>query len=324
MQVKTRTLDAAVGKWRGVLMAKGVAESFLTGKHGKCPICNDGVDRFRFDDKDGRGTYFCSHCGAGSGIDILIKMNGWTFPQACKEVDAVLGTVIALPARERRTEAQKIAAIKKILSECVKVQRGDPVWTYLCRRTGIEAIPTDIKFHRSLYHSAGGAWPTMVAIMRDVHGRGVSVHRTYLSESGEKADVKPSKKFCEGLPLNGSSVRLSRVQKHIGIAEGIETALAAGHMHSMPVWAATNAVLLDQWQPPTGIEIVSIFGDNDLSFTGHAAAYSLAKRLTSKGFEVHVRIPERVGTDWADKCIETISAGLCRTSEQIQVGPIGD
>ncbi len=309
--VKTRTLDAAIGKWRGVLVAKGVAESFLTGKHGKCPICNDGVDRFRFDDKDGRGTYFCSHCGAGSGIDMLIKMNGWTFSQACKEVDAVLGTVIALPAHERRTEAQKIAAIKKILSECVVVRRGDPVWAYLNRRTGIENVPSDIKFHRSLYHSAGGAHPAMVAIMRDVNGKGVSIHRTYIKESGDKADVKPAKKFCEGLPLNGASVRLSRAQKHIGIAEGIETAFAAGWIHSLPVWAATNSVLLDQWQPPSGIEEVSIFGDCDQSYTGQAASYSLAKRLASKGIKANVIIPEQFDTDWADESFKEIHKRFC-------------
>jgi putative DNA primase/helicase len=315
---KTRTLDAAIGKWDGILKSFGVDEKFLVNRHGPCPICG-GIDRFRYDCRDGRGTYFCSHCGAGSGIDLLIKMNGWTFAQACKEVDAVLGTVIALPARERRSEADKIAAIKKILSECVAVQRGDPVWTYLNRRTGIESIPVDIKYHRSMYHSAGGAWPAMVAIMRDQNGKGVSVHRTYLNASGEKANVKPAKKFMEGLPLNGSSVRLSRIQKHIGIAEGIETALAAGSLHSLPVWAATNAVLMEQWQPPAGIDEVSIFGDNDLSYTGHHASYSLAKRLTSKGIEVHVCIPETVGTDWADESIKAVSEGLCRTSQPLRV-----
>jgi putative DNA primase/helicase len=316
--VKTRTLDAAVGKWDGILKSLGVDEKFLVNKHGPCPICG-GIDRFRFDDKDGRGTYFCSHCGAGSGIDMLIKINGWTFAQACKEVDSVLGTVIALPKQKGRTEAEKIAAIKKILSECVTVQRGDPVWTYLYRRTGIESVPSDIKFHRSLYHSAGGAWPAMVAIMRDENGKGVSVHRTYLNASGEKAPVKPAKKFCEGLPLNGASVRLSRVQKHIGIAEGIETALSAGRMFSIPTWAATNATLLDQWRAPVGIEKVSIFADCDSSYTGQWAAFSLAKRLRLKGIEVDVHIPDAIDTDWADQGVARVSQAVCGNSEPLSM-----
>jgi putative DNA primase/helicase len=238
---------------------------------------------------------------------MLIKINGWTFAQACKEVDSVLGTVIALPKQKGRTDAEKIAAIKKIISECVQVQRGDPVWMYLRRRTGIEIVPTDIKFHRSLYHSEGGAWPAMVAIMRDAAGKGVSVHRTYLTKEGEKANVKTVKKFCEGLPLNGASIRLSKIQKHIGIAEGIETAIGAGKMLGMPVWAATNATLMAQWEPPNGVEYVSIFGDNDASFTGQAASYALAKRLVSKGINVaDVIFPKIVGRDWADESIEIV------------------
>ncbi len=269
-------------------------------RHGPCPICNDGIDRFRYDCKDGRGTYFCSHCGAGSGIDMLIKMNGWTFSQACKEVDAVLGTVIALPAQERRTEAQKIAAIKKILSECVVVRRDDPVWAYLNRRTGIENVPPDIKFHRSLYHSDGGAHPAMVAIMRGYDGKGVSLHRTYLTKEGEKADVGKVKKITEGLPLSGSSVRLSRIQKCIGIAEGIESSLRAGIIFGVPTWAATSANLMENWMPPDGVEEVVVMADNDNNFVGQSAAFNLARRLSMKKYSVRVEVPAISGTDFAD------------------------
>ena len=37
---------------------------------GTCPMCG-GKDRFRFDDKGGRGTWICSQCGAGDEIELV-------------------------------------------------------------------------------------------------------------------------------------------------------------------------------------------------------------------------------------------------------------
>ena len=87
----------------------------------------------------------------------------------------------------------------------------------------------------------------------------------------------------------------------LGIAEGIETALAASQRFGVPIWAATNAVLLEAWVPPEGVERVVIVGDNDASFTGQAAAFGLARRLVQKGLTVEIRIPDQVGKDWADE-----------------------
>lgn len=304
--LKRSTLDEAKGKWRGILISKGIADIHLTGKHGKCPICNEGKDRFRFDDKDGKGTFYCSHCGAGTGIDMLMKIYGWSFKEACIEVDSVISSVVATEAKAEKTKEEKVLAIKKILSHCVPVKKGDPVWLYLNRRTGIIDVPSDIRLHKNHYHSSGTYHPTMVSIMRGVDGRGVSLHRTYLTKEGEKANVEPVKKFCEGLPINGSSIRLSIVQEHIGIAEGIETALSAGWVFDLPVWAATNATLLAQWNPPDGIKHVTVFGDNDSSFTGQAAAYTLAKRLVTKGITVDLKFPREVDHDWCDEGIESL------------------
>lgn len=38
--------------------------------HGPCPHCG-GKDRFRMDDLEGRGTWFCNQCGAGDGLDLV-------------------------------------------------------------------------------------------------------------------------------------------------------------------------------------------------------------------------------------------------------------
>lgn len=297
--LKPRTAELATGKWPGILVALGVDERFISKKHGACPFCG-GTDRFRFDDKNGSGSFFCSQCGAGSGFEFLIRLYGWSFKECAAAVDRVLGTVKAVERTNERSEADKVSAIKRVLRECRPVVQGDPVWTYLNRRTGVVEIPPDIRFHPGLFHSQGGQHPAMISIMRDQEGHGVTVHRTYLTATGEKASVDPVKKFMAGKRLNGAAVRLSRVQSHIGIAEGIENALAASDRFGMPVWAATNAILLEQFMPPVGVLTVSIYGDTDSSWTGQAAAYVLAKRLERDGFNVEVIMPPKFDEDWCD------------------------
>jgi putative DNA primase/helicase len=305
MLLKTRTADAAIGRWPGILQALGVDAKFLSKKHGPCPMCG-GKDRFRFDDKGGRGTWFCSQCGAGDGFEMLQMLFGWGFVQSAKEIDRVIGTVQSTAISKERTEAEKLATIEKVLKQSRKVVKGDPVWIYLNRRTGIETVPTDIRFHPGMKHSAGGTYPVMLAVMRDRAGKGVSAHRTYLTNDGEKAPVTPAKKFMEGRPLNGSAVRLSAVGEHLGIAEGIETALAASMRFGAPVWAATNATLMQSWSPPDGVRRVSIYADNDSTFTGQSAAYALAFRLARDGIAAEVLMPDRVDMDWCDARIERV------------------
>ncbi len=284
----------------GILVALGVDQALLTGKHQSCPFCQSGVDRFRWTNKDNQGWFYCSQCGAGDGIEYIRRHLSMTYAQACKEVDSIIGTLPEVKIHEQRSEADKIAAIKRTLRECRPVERGDPVWTYLNRRTGVENVPVDLKFHHGLYHKSGGSHPAMVAIVRDVAGHGVTLHRTYLTAAGEKADVDPVRMFMPGRDLHGAAVRLSRVADVIGIGEGIETALAASAQFDVPVWAATNALLLEKFIPPAGIKHVIVFGDSDSSWTGQAAAYSLAKRLWRENIYVDVQMPEGVDVDWCD------------------------
>jgi len=51
-----------------------------------------GKDRYRFDNRDGEGTYICGQCGAGNGIILLRKLHGWDFKTACDEADKIIGT----------------------------------------------------------------------------------------------------------------------------------------------------------------------------------------------------------------------------------------
>ena len=299
--LKPRTAQEAVGRWPGILSALGLDPRYLVNRHGPCPMCA-GKDRYRFDDKQGRGTWFCSHCGSGDGFALLQRVYGWDFSHAAQKVDQIVGTVPAVSITKSRTDPEKMSTLRAAWTESREVTKGDPVWLYLNRRIGIESIPPGLRFHHGMKHPDGGTHPVMLAKMTYPDGTGASLHRTYLTHDGQKATVATSAKmFMPGKPLNTGSVRLSEVASRIGIAEGIETALAASIRFQTPVWAATNAVLLEAWVPPVGVTDVLIAGDNDESCTGQAAAFALAKRLRRDGYTVEVQIPDATNRDWADK-----------------------
>ena len=91
----------------------------------------------------------------------------------------------------------------------------------------------------------------------------------------------PGKKMLG--PVAGGSVRLSAVgdDGHLGIAEGIETALSAQAIFGVPTWAALSADGLRRWQWPDGINRVTIFAD--AGDAGMQAAAALADRLNIAG-----------------------------------------
>lgn len=66
----TATVSHALGHWPRILPALGI--QVLKNRHQPCPVCG-GSDRFRFDDREGRGTWYCNQCGAGDGLKLVEK-----------------------------------------------------------------------------------------------------------------------------------------------------------------------------------------------------------------------------------------------------------
>jgi len=300
-----KTRDAARGKWRGILLQAGLDESYLKNEHGPCPLCRDGKDRFRFDDLEGDGTYYCSQCGPGSGFKLLMEFkNLKPFEKAAAWVDSILGTVHVTQQKAQRTEDDKRRILIKLWTDAKPVQPGDPVWLYLERRCGDpSAVLEDLRFHPELRHTMDGQnHPAMLALLRPNEGKAVGIHRTYLTPEGRKAAVDPVRMVLGEC----AQVRLGGVQERLGVAEGIETAICSSKLFSLPVWSALNANGMKTWEPPAGVKSVAVFGDNDSNFTGQDAAYTLAHRLVRQGLQVDVLIPPMVGTDWADAQLKEV------------------
>lgn len=295
--------EESVGKWRGILITLGIDEKYLQNKHGACPFCG-GIDRWRFDNKGGKGTYYCNACGSGDGFGFLMKLKGWDFRETAKQIEKII-TGIEPEILSPKDIFQKMELIKKIFNESKIVEDGDPVWKYLNARTGIQFIPKDILYHERLkYYDENtrteSFHPAMLAIVKDVNGSGLSIHRTYLTNEGCKANVPTVKKMMAGKPITGGAIRLSKVQEKLGVAEGIETAFAASLRFGVPVWSVVSAGMMEAWQVPVGVKEVVIMADADSNFVGQSAAYKLAARLVRAKLKVEVVIPGKLDTDWAD------------------------
>lgn len=296
-----QTAESAIGKWRAILPMFGVDDAHLVNRHGPCPLCG-GNDRFRFDDKDGRGTWFCNQCGSGDGFTMLERITGKDFSEVAKEVDNIVGTVKAVPQMPKSDPRKRLRAVA---SKLVKVRSDDPVDLYL-RSRGIERRDDNIKLHPDLvYYDDGkpaGRYPAMVSLFRGADGSAITYHIVYLTPDGQKALVPSCKKILPPLDqMAGGAIRIGGDAKEIGICEGVETAMMLCQSAQLPVWAATSATLLESWQPPKDVSSVVVYGDNDKSFTGQRAAFVLAHRLALAGLSVKVHIPSREGNDWLDE-----------------------
>ena len=303
MGFHNRTTEVARHKWRDILPALGVPSFHLKNKHGPCPICA-GKDRFRFDDKDGRGTFICNQCGAGDGMDLAIKFTGRGFAEVAAEIDAFVGNLEPEAPKPKMTHESQRELLHKTFKKTQPINQNDLAHRYFESR-GIEELiyPKALRFAPQLNDGENNTRPALVAVVSGPNGKPATLHRTFLKSDGSgKADMISPRKLMPGEIPAGACVQLSEYfgTGALGIAEGIETALAASALYDIPVWAALNAGLLAKWTPPAGCSEVAIFGDNDVSYTGQAVAYTLARKLKAKRIEATVHIPDAIGEDWND------------------------
>ena len=98
--------DLTNGRWPDLLAELGgLTADQLTDKHQPCPCCG-GSDRYRFDDRDGSGSWFCNQCGGkdqagggGTGMDLLMRVTGWQYAEACQRIEQHLGTIPDPPTK---------------------------------------------------------------------------------------------------------------------------------------------------------------------------------------------------------------------------------
>lgn len=217
--------------------------------------------------------------------------------------------------------------IDSMWSQSRPVTSGDPVHLYL-RNRGLEMarIPTVLRLHPALdywqFDDDGraislGRFPAMVAAVQADHWpwglpgphelRTVALHRTYLTLDGHKADVPTPRKLTgASAELQGAAVRLAEPdvidnELSVGVAEGIETALAACEgTGGIPCWSAVSASGIASFRWPEGTRYLYVFADHDANGTGQRAARELSRKAISRGLMVRTLTPPDPGTDWMD------------------------
>lgn len=294
-------------RWPAVLLELGVDDSFLTGKHGPCPICG-GVDRWRFTNYRQRGDWICNQCGAGNAFALLMRLNGWTFAEARRAVIDAAGigngnAPRAAPAKPSVTVpelAQPTRRVRDLLrTSCAPSDVLDVV-RYLKSRH-VFPLPRGcaLRAHVGADYFEDcapiGRYPALLAPVTDAAGDFVTLHCTYLERGAKLANRAPRKLLGKLTGRRGCAVRLAPATDVLGIAEGIETALAAMRLHRIPTWSALNAGMLAKFEPPVGVERVVIFADRDPA--GLEAAWHLRDRLD---ITCELRVPPPPAKDWAD------------------------
>lgn len=313
--------------WPGMLGNEGITLPLTPTQKGKCPICRAIKLKFKYDDLNGNGTYICSRCGAGDGFSLLMKCFDWTFPQALEAVHRYLNGA-TLPTHStppkptqpiKKFNANKQRKIKETIRQSAPT--GEPGGKYLANRgvgNAAGVFSSSLRFHASLPYTEQaetGKWvqlalcPAMIGLVTNLEGKVITLHRTFLTQNGEKAPyANPKKLMSPAVPgsLRGCSIKLGEPTDQLCLTEGIETALAVWLSTDIPTWACISANLLEAVEVPLTVKKINIMADKDRSLTGQRSAEKLARRLTKLGHEVRICLPAdeipdgQKGLDWLD------------------------
>lgn len=312
--MRAAELSASIGdRWPTVLEQLGIAPEFLANRHGPCPACG-GSDRYRFDNKGGRGGFYCNQCGAGDGFSLLQRVHGWDFKTARDRVAQVAGllesprTINTIPVPTRTHPdappiSQVPSRVHRLRSETCALHDCDDAVSYLTSRSlWPAAADSDLRAHVGVdYFQDGqkvGRYPALIAEVRDAGGELITLHTTYLDDGRKLAGHEPRKMLSPLHSREACAVRLYRITgDSMGIGEGLETCMAAAVIHGMPTWAALNTALLAKFTPPAEVKRLTIFADNDVA--GLGAAAQLMVRLQGK-VHMEIKTPPAPAKDWAD------------------------
>jgi putative DNA primase/helicase len=147
----------------------------------------------------------------------------------------------------------------------------------------------------------GSKVPAMLARITDIiTGDFTGIHRIALSDDFSAKRVMADGGYSRRIMgvAKGSVVQLFPCSNCLGIAEGVETALAAHQIFKMPVWAALSAHGVSSFPLIHAISRLVVFADNDDA--GLSAAQDCGLRYSKAGVDVEIRYPPVPGSDWND------------------------
>lgn len=301
------------------------------------------------------GHSHCFGCGAhfSSAIDFVMSTRNLGFVEAVRwllgqpELAPIKASGSASRGRDDRAATQE--QIAAILRGCGPVTDDTWAWVYLWSRglartdLGHDAL----RAHPALYcHEVKRPLPALVAPIRGADGKVTAVQRIWTTDElvydGTPKDARAPlqiRKKTLGVMGDGA-VQLAPAAACLGLAEGVETAIAAAQLFRMTVWAVCGisrlgfpahwrerklvpGQALRRWvpleQPPSGVSVewvqergpsiwvppgterLIIFGDR--GWMGETVASFAAVWWSRRGLRCRAVFPDEGFGDWNDQLI---------------------
>lgn len=262
---------AATGHWPDLLAAVGI-DTPRGGKHGPCPTCG-GKDRFRLDNKGGRGTWICNQCGAGDGLALVGLVTGKPIKEAAELIAPLVGVSaggLDATERERIHQQQQTRAGQEELRRHKAARRAAAIMQdseqahapYLARKNlGVCLCAVN----RILIRDAGENFPPASLIVPLYNEANELVNVQLIREDGTKRYLAGGQKQQAFHRLNGGEL--------VAVVEGYATGLSVHLATGATVYCAMdsgnllNVAKIARRQHPTAKIIIC--GDYDLDEAGH-------------------------------------------------------
>lgn len=273
--------SAARGHWPRILPALGV--KVVRNRHMPCPMCQ-GTDRFRFDDKGGRGTWICNQCGAGDGMDLVKKALNITVSEAAARVNDLTGNLPpvsdeTVTTAETVTDEAARAAAVTLAQQLVSTAKETAGNAYLSRKGWPEhSCLTLTKTHKVALTSYRSG--DLVVPLHDMSGHLVNVQ--LINAAGEKRTLKGGqvKEACHVLSTG-------KPAKRIWLTEGYATGLTVHNLTGDEVWIALSSAnllsLAGLAREKHATLPLMIAADRDLNSDGQSKAVKAAAASNAAG-----------------------------------------
>lgn len=300
-----RVLREFNGSWRQTL--EGYGCQLPSGRnHGPCPVCG-GKDRFRFDDKDGRGTWFCGQCDpqSGGGLLLLSRYLGKPTIEVAKELlGQDMPRTVAPVRKHSATDEQMREELRK------RAKRGAEM---LMEQSMMSGHPyMDAK-------GLTGEWPVNSQIMMGADNERIEPGSLLLVpayKNGELVNVQKitadgKKRPIYGGDMSGVCHIIKGPGKTIAVVEGFATGVTVNRVTNATTYVAFNtgnlAAIAAQARAEHPDSTLIIFADNDEHGAGLKYAEDAAIQSGAK-----IALPPEPG-DW-DDYRQKYGAESCRIS----------
>ncbi|MDD9340000.1 MAG: DUF927 domain-containing protein [Providencia heimbachae] len=294
----------ANGQWQNILSNLGAEVPLNT--HTACPHCG-GKDRFRFDDKDGNGTFICNQCGSGDGLDLVQRVLGGSVTEAAYEVAGMIGidTRSDNPPAYRSHEVKAQQDVLK--AQQAENQANEQIEKHKRFTERYGRTIANAKQGESDYLKAKGFESTTVTLLADgsliiplMDADGTIKAAQTIKPNGEKRLLLDSAKNGSYYPSN-ESVNVSTVIIAEGLATAMTCHLLSPEAHTVAAIDANNLIHVAKVMRTKYPESqIIIAGDNDIkpdqSNTGKLAAEKAAKAVNG----IAVLPPTEDKADWDD------------------------